>query len=75
MATREDEAWAVERVRDYLRYDLREEQTLVEAVEIERATGMGRHAVETAMGKLERQLGDRLTRQERAGELRWRVET
>lgn len=69
MVTREDKA-CVERVRDHLWFGVDEIQTWVDCVEIERMTGLRRLAVGTAMGTRKRQLGEKVQRDVRAGELR-----
>lgn len=61
-----------DRIRTHLQFGLRPGQTWVEAVELERTLDAERVAVERAMGHLERQFPE-LEREERAGELRWRL--
>lgn len=67
-----DVALVRERILTHLEFGLRPRQRWVEAVELERALDADRVAVESAMGHLERRFPE-LEREERAGELRWKL--
>lgn len=69
---RYDVTVARDQIRAYLQFGLRSNQRWVEAIELERALDLERRAVELSMGQLEREC-EWLQREERAGELRWRL--
>jgi hypothetical protein len=70
-----DEAEAFDRVLSWLRFDYDQDKTWIYAKQIERDTGLDRATVEDAMGRIEQRGPWELTREEVAGEIRWRVET